>query len=300
MHVSAWDGVLARTACASLQASTLAVGLGHRVFRPAAPPRTRLEAALGSVLRELNDSATHVEYWTRQPWTHVELHADVDEKLAAATGQLIYPEHAHVLYLAVGTRVRGPTCVFDAVRGSDLAAWRTTAGAHLEAAAHSLTIVPAVRGRLLRFNGSLLHAVPAPTDRWLTPFAKTTPTTPEAEWQRAVVLFNTWPTTPPLGVETEPPAGDAPAVVGEALSEAFSSWREVHVGHMAGRSSGEAEGGTCDAGSGSGEVAAKVWLLGDENRRGQASRTVQLGAPAAIGDALAQEAAATRLTLRAI
>lgn len=38
-----------------------------------------------------------------------------------------------------------------------------------------LSVVPAVPGRLLRFKGDLLHAVPRPTDVWLLPFVKGAP-----------------------------------------------------------------------------------------------------------------------------
>jgi hypothetical protein len=38
-----------------------------------------------------------------------------------------------------------------------------------------LSVVPAVPGRLLRFKGDLLHAVPCPTDLWLLPFVKGAP-----------------------------------------------------------------------------------------------------------------------------
>ena len=282
----------------------MAVGLGHRVFEPARPPRTHLEAALGSVLRELNDSAPYVEYWTRQPWKHIEAHADVDEKLAAESGMLRYPQHGHVLYLAVGTRVRGPTCVFDAVRGSDLAASRSANSSAADAeTTRALIIVPAVPGRLLRFQGNLLHAVPAPTDRWLTPFSKSTPILPEAEWQRVVVLFNTWESPPPLDVERDPPVADAlDSVDGNGAVAAtcgrFQSWNAVHI-HGEDLADNE-NMRACASSGGDAEVMAKVWLLGDENRRGQAGRTVQVMAPATLGQALAQERKATRLALRTI
>lgn len=143
MRVTAWDGVFSPSTCASLQASTVAAGLGHSLFRPALPPRTHLEAALASVLFELEDNSTWVEYWVRgratasaaamalaastaphargaharshgppdsapqarTPWKHIEAHADVDEHLARTTGQIRYPDHAHVLYLSVGSQV---------------------------------------------------------------------------------------------------------------------------------------------------------------------------------------------------
>jgi hypothetical protein len=94
---------------------------------------------------------------------------DVDENLAKSDSKLPfrYPLRGHVLYLQVGTDVRGPpTCVFTDVHGG---------GDLVRPESFELSVVPAVPGRLLRFKGDLLHAVPCPTDLWLLPFVKGAP-----------------------------------------------------------------------------------------------------------------------------
>lgn len=53
--------------------------------------------------------------------------------------------------------------------------------------------VPAKPGRLFRFNGTYLHAVPRPTNFWFLLFVKGAPQyDPPEELGRSVVLFNTW------------------------------------------------------------------------------------------------------------
>ena len=141
--------------------------------------RRRAALCLGIFLlrtRHLGDAEYgHVEYWARQEWKHIEAHADVDEKAAAAGGALRYPTTGHVLYLRVGSEVRGPTCVW-----SDRALARG-----------ALTTVPAVAGRVLRFDGAATHAVPRPHDLWFLPFVKSGGR--GDAFERSVVLFNTWP-----------------------------------------------------------------------------------------------------------
>ena len=61
-----------------------------------------------------------------------------------------------MLYLSVGKLVLGPTCVWEGGGGG---------GGHDDLGA--LTTVPARAGRLLRFDGRLMHAVPQPVDVWL-------------------------------------------------------------------------------------------------------------------------------------
>mmetsp|Transcript_24550 Transcript_24550/g.28423 ORF Transcript_24550/g.28423 Transcript_24550/m.28423 type:complete len:159 (+) Transcript_24550:255-731(+) len=89
-----------------------------------------------------NNRRQYVEYWTRQEWRHIEAHADVDEHRAkehdsrilpsttvpntnnedddqhhaSASASYRYPTKGHVLYLQVGTKVRGPTCVFPNIQ----------------------------------------------------------------------------------------------------------------------------------------------------------------------------------------
>ena len=105
MLIQAWDGALSAVACDLINEHSTAVNLGHTLFsRHTTPPRTHLETAIHTLLREVGDDAPFVEYWSRREWKHIEAHADVDERLAAGGGYLRYPRHAHVLYLDLGTQ----------------------------------------------------------------------------------------------------------------------------------------------------------------------------------------------------
>lgn len=139
------------------------------------------------MLTELGDAAPFVEYWARREWAHIPMHRDLVESLLDY-GIYVMPEHAHVVYLHVGSHVLAPTTVL-----------------HGETLAHSLVTVPAVRGRLLRFNGTNLHGVPRPHDVWIRAAANSAhhthadggqfrwPTAAEGpEMRRDVLLFNTW------------------------------------------------------------------------------------------------------------
>ena len=266
--IQVYDGVFDARAIGLLRPVASASGLGHTLFdRHAQPPRTPLEHALDSVLEQLGDDAPYVEYWSRQEWKHIEAHADVDEALASSTGRLRYPRHGHVLYLEVGERVAGPTCVWqhdDGVEGPD-------------ARFGALTAVPAVPGRCLRFDGELQHAVPRPADVWLSSFVINQPSTPPEAFVRSVVLFNTWAErdAPPLDVQPEP-AG-AVAELGATEPELVrcserQQWEEVAtVQHQGGE-----------------RARMKLWLLGDESRRLQPSRTVALDVPSATLAALTE------------
>lgn len=198
---------------------------------------TPLECAIASIIHQLyhddqnnnsnnknndDDNNIIVEYWTRQEYLDLEIHADMDEGLLETTNdeimgvQLQYPTYAHVLYLLAGEeeeedddhdddRIRkeniGPTCIFP----SHLGGWNTTRctgnGADTTT---SMVTVPVVPGRVLRFPGSAMHAVPKPLYRWFDDVLDQD----ENEWQcgdddddddaddrnivRSVVLFNIW------------------------------------------------------------------------------------------------------------
>jgi len=211
-------------------------------------------------------------------------HTDVDETLAAEQEIFRTPRHAHVLYLQVGSKVQGPTCVFDVTNGDELRRGAT------------LTVVPAVAGRLLRFDGSLLHAVPRPHDLWTLPFVSRQRREPAHEWGRAVVLFNTWPdaSRPPLGVSWEPPAltdtptaelSDAPA----AACAPAATWSEQVIGDKRRRSSAVTA-----------KVTAKVWLLGERQRRAVPERTVSLSAPDTLSQTLGHSSRVTRVPMDAL
>lgn len=134
--VSVFDNVLPTESQDILHEAASKSGLGHKAFtRPLTDEHKNsvIERALDAILTELGDFADgsnqqHVEYWSRQEFRHIEAHADVDEHLAKeeddsiAKGDLSpneasfrYPQNGHVLYLKIGTEVRGPTCIFPTV-----------------------------------------------------------------------------------------------------------------------------------------------------------------------------------------
>jgi hypothetical protein len=243
------DGVFSPPACALLHTAAISRGLGHTLFARAADARSLTEVAVCSYLDAIGDDSPYVEFWSRQEWKHIEAHADVDERRAATSPDepLRYPQNGHVLYLAVGERVRGPTCV-----------WQPAA----ESRFGTLSTVPAVSGRVLRFDGHLQHAVPRPADVWLAPFA-ISPSGTADELVRSVVLFNTWH-EPPLDVEREAPPRVALHDEHNAVRCApRSCW--VDAPHRKAPPSG------ADAAK-----KMKLWLLGDEARRGRAERTLAL------------------------
>merc|ERR1712071_711691 len=90
-------------------------------------PLSPLEQTLDDLLTKCNDTSPIVEYWSRQEWKHIEAHADIDELLVREQKKqkehltFRYPKHGHVLYLQVGSSVRGPTCLFQTCQsGGDL------------------------------------------------------------------------------------------------------------------------------------------------------------------------------------
>ena len=143
----------------------------------------------------------YVEYWTRQEWHHILAHQDMDEgwekllrrerqeclaqnrKDCNVKNNFRHPFTGQVLYLSIGNNVRGPTVIFDAQTGKDLMTNHTT----------NMISVPAVNGRLLRFPGDRLHAVPRPADvYWTLDQSKNHIHT--KDYERSVLLFNLWKT----------------------------------------------------------------------------------------------------------
>lgn len=117
-------------------------------------PRTSIENTIHNILIQLNDSSEIVEYWWRDEWMSLEMHRDLDEKLGQQSNIFKCPLQAHVLYLHVGSQVQGPTLVFTE---------------NSSFCYDSVTVVPARTGRLLTFNGSLMHSVPRPSLAYLDP-----------------------------------------------------------------------------------------------------------------------------------
>lgn len=287
--VHVYDNVLPIDSRESLHSAAKKSGLGHKVFtRPLINPRSEypiIEQALDSILTEIGDDVDdsnlqHVEYWTRQEWRHIEAHADVDEHLAKeqdiaiSKGELDanqvefrYPENGHVLYLKVGSSVQGPTCVFpNKSSGSDLVKGQET----------EVVVVPAVDGRLLRFQGDLLHAVPRPADLYFLSFVKGSQSfEPEEEWGRSVILFNTWRDDAPKGVETSIEEADKVRNIVNRREE----WKNAYpIPQSINEDDSTCESSTNDHNIDKDDAMAKVkiWLLGNDRRRGHPMRTVQM------------------------
>lgn len=331
--IQVYDNVISSAIAKYLHNSAQAVGLGHRSFaRPLKANGTYgpIELALDAILSEMDgeeavgDKKQYVEYWTRQEWRSIEAHADVDEFRAkeedssvTAAADLIslgpdgyrYPKYGHVLYLQVGSNVRGPTCIWPGRRsGGELLrdvrvstepkedegdAEGITDEESCNAAANivEMLIVPALRGRLLRFPGSALHAVPRPHDFWFLPFVMGSAShTPAEAWGRSVVLFNIWEDDPPKGVslnsgeghKDEPVEGTGEEDVGKLHCRAKVDWKPMSISGVANDADDEI-------------VPAKVWLLGNERRRDHPMRTVKLSASIRIQDALAEEELVSRV-----
>jgi len=180
-----------------------------------------------------------------------------------------------------------------------------------------LVTVPAVPGRLLRFDGRDLHAVPRPHDIWMLPFVKGgAQYEPEDEWGRSVILFNVWPgeEDPPLDVPLDSGSrsrsgkgkedvhyskedGQTPHEdESREFCTPFANWKEMQVHRIdptAFSSTSNAEP----------NQSVKVWLLGNERRREHPMRTVPLLSPAeggrdAVRRALAEQSRVTELWLR--
>lgn len=317
-----------------------------------------IEETLDAILRESSDiGGCTVEYWTRQDWRHIEAHADVDENLSKQIDKVSsfdddnnnndnemqykypstyktshghrYPIYGHVLYLQVGSNVRGPTCVFPerssggdllrsihhhvkSVKDNDDDEDNVVDAKNFQLTIVESVIVPAVAGRLLRFNGRDLHTVPRPTDVWMLPFVKGSPEyEPEEVWGRSVILFNIWPhphnEEPPLDVpldknefwgwELEDETTDLQEIqtLG-AFCNPFDDWDDVPI---CSNSSSSISSTSVESESNQ----LKVWLLGNERRRDHPLRTVSLLAPVnggrdVVRKALSEESRVTKLRLR--
>ena len=123
-------------------------------------PYSPIEHAIDSFLTELGDASQKVEYWSRSEYINIDTHADIDERYLKDSGEIRCPKNGHVLYLTIKKDLRGPTCVFP----NQKKGWSDDNGVSENT---QLIVVPAVRGRVLRFPGSAMHAVPKPYNRWL-------------------------------------------------------------------------------------------------------------------------------------
>ena len=266
MPVRVIDGVFSADATAALRAHALRtsrVDTELAAFYERGAPTNPIETGLDSFLTKVGDAGRFVEYWRRSTWAHVALHRDIDEKLARS-GVYEHPTHGHVLYLEVGPHVRGPTSVL----------WRDGGGQSF------LTTVPAVRGRVVRFNGSLLHAVPRPHDAWLAhttlaPERNYSLLPPEApERRRDVLLFNVWAERPPSGIERGL-AADEPASP-LVLAQPEELWEELLPRVLSKPTVSSGAMDAMDAGAAPEATRLRLDLMGDCVRRGMDERVLEL------------------------
>lgn len=265
-----WDSVFAPSSMAILNEACCSRGHSFTsvLDRYASPNgRTIVERALTGVLHELGDESRFVEYWWRGVHKSMETHRDVDEALCrsrkhAGTGIGVQrcPNYGHVLYLDVAPGLRAPTCVWeeedpDEIWAREAAAVQADVRAGPPRRLRLLHVVPAVPGRLLRFRGDLLHAVPKPALQWLD--SEHASVDQEQAALRSVVLFNTWSEPPMLPSPNDPPPQKAIAALA-ALRETPRCndrlhWRELHSASL------PVEGSL---------ARLDAPLLGDELRRG--------------------------------
>jgi len=172
--VEVYDNVLSEEACSKLEE------LGSGVYHRSNGPRSAVEGFIESVLRSLGDPTEEVEYWCRYDWEPVEVHRDSDEDVALDLGIQRFPSASHVAYIDVEPDLRAPTLLWSS---------------GVEASSHgTLVVVPAVKGRLLRFRGDLLHGVPRPVTQLL---GEVDPD-PAKLYARKVLVFNSWPNGAPV------------------------------------------------------------------------------------------------------
>ena len=157
---------------------------------------------------------------------NMDVHCDIDEKLLERNKRILrYPEYAHILYLTVqlpttqNNITAAPTCLFPTKMGG----WMPTTPSCTKDHEHrivDLVIVPAVSGRVVRFSGSMMHAVPKPSNRWFTSIKNVESEVHQEHDNddddddncndsntstelRSVLLFNCWSNDmpPPLGLK---------------------------------------------------------------------------------------------------
>jgi hypothetical protein len=308
MSINVYDNVLSKLSCDVLHREASKAGLGHKSFtRPMVNKDSHpiIEQALDDILSELGDDINekevqYVEYWTRQEWRHIEAHADIDEHLAKEQDldyshdqSFRYPQNGHVLYLKIGSKVRGPTCVFPGrSQGGDLLKHSSKFMNH-DPNNVELVVVPAKEGRLLRFPGEDLHAVPRPADLWFLPFVQgAAQFEPEEEWGRSVILFNTWTNAPPKDVPLDAMASPVSNNASFSINP-FCDWINAFNPKKV-----EICSSIYDQEDSSENISAKIWLLGNERRRGYSMRTVKLSTSSDVKDAMLESQKVNQMTMQ--
>ena len=302
-QVKVFDNVLNFEDCKIVDTQAKECGLGHTVYHRKNKPRTSVEEAIESVLISLQDESPMVEYWWREEWMNHEFHRDIDEKRGQYVPDvpLFVPEHAHVLYLHVGNEVKGPTMILHdtqprvlSIDGS-LDEISGTAASNQQQFDH-ISIVPAVVARLLRFDGSLMHAVPRPALAYLDEeeggsnlelWTRRRPSSdddPELTvFRRSVLLFNTWRQNneSPMDIPCDPNPRSVDLYqkqVTPLACNAIDQWTPRKECEQAMDLSKKPTDGR--------SIHLKLGLLGTKRRRERDARYLHLNAPFAIKSAL--------------
>jgi hypothetical protein len=290
--VTVHDDVIDIATCKTMDHQLQLGDLGHTVFFREDPPRTFTESVIHSLLSSTNDESPIVEYWWREEWINLELHRDIDERLAQQNGPIRFPDHAHVLYLSVGEEALGPTVLLE-----------NAIGDITKEVFDSITIVPAVAGRFLRFTGDMMHAVPRPSLAYLDPeeggsnrelWTRRRPvdkSDPELTiLRRSVLLFNTWTDIPPSEISLLPPtcvlASEKELREMESrpgLCHPFQSWKNVYSASTSDSTIDNCNGNDLP------RIRLKIGLLGDKRRRERSDRYLNLYASRSIKNALVSD-----------
>ena len=254
-----WDGVFDKAVLQSLHRAGLGLVLSgwtgsvwDRHSRAAANP---LEEAVCSLLHGCEDDSQYVEYWWREHYADISVHRDVDEALCESLGLHCCPRFGHVLYVDVEPALRAPTLLWheDAADAAESDLDRGGAPRQLK----SLTCVPAVASRLLRFDGATLHSVAQPPamSAGAAGGGSSTPL------QRSVLLFNSWQQAPVLPDYEEPPPRASTVPLPSQPCACLPPKQWTAHGLAAGQPMG---------GDGDGETFVDLCptLLGSEERRG--------------------------------
>ena len=214
-YVTVYDNVFSSSACDLLHEAVLEhnerCNDGSSVFlrvpyneRPLSP----VEHAIDSFLSEIGDPSRLVEYWSRDEYINIDVHADIDEAMLEEEDVLRCPLMGHVLYLQMEENVLGPTVVFPQKQ----VGWKLMEEEDDDDDVEMVT-VPIVKGRVLRFPGGAMHAVPRPYYRWLSLVSSGDDGNEDnIDIERSVLLFNTWKNgeAGPIGVDGDLATGAIP------------------------------------------------------------------------------------------
>ena len=229
--------------------------------------------ALHAVLTEVEDESPCVEYWWRDEWGR--LRRTPTSTSTSPPAKLRCQRNGHALpagrpagagpQAGVSCGTRGPcthTCCISLARRCVAQHCVVSIDADVFG---ELTTVPAVADRLLRFDGDQTHAVRDTT--WLTPFIVSQPPTP--------------PEDCPLGRPLQRVAGATTNANNNSRASGKQCRRRLRAAPL--RATASVDSGA--EASGGAETCRRVFLLGDEARRGQPERARVVSSHEAIGAA---------------